>query len=333
MTTPPPLPSTPGAESSRRLQTLGPIGFVGAGAVGGALARALAARGARVVAITAAHAPSAAAVAADIPGCQPLPDVAAVVAASTLVFLAVPDDALAPLDAALRWQPAQTVVHLSGARGAAALPHASAAGAGVAALHPLMLFPRPPLAGPAALARLAGCTWSLTTDDAVVASRLESLVTALAGHLVRLAEDDRVPYHIAAVLASNYVVVLLGAAMGIWERFGIAPRPALDALLPLVRASVDNLATLGPVQALTGPVARGDATTIAAHLDWLAANATAAPPSEPAASAGQAAGGGDPLRAAYIALAQLAIPLALARGTLSEPAAEALRTLLREADA
>jgi predicted short-subunit dehydrogenase-like oxidoreductase (DUF2520 family) len=312
------------ADDQASLDVLGPFGFIGVGAAGGALARALAARGAWVAAVTARNAASAAVVAASIPQCRALPDAAAVANAVDIIFLAVPDDALAKLDAGLSWRPEQTIVHVSGAQGIEALPHALACGAGVAALHPLMLFARPPLDATAALARLAGCTWALEASDPAVAGRMAALVAALDGHVVRLTGADRVPYHVAAVLISNYVVALLGAAVELWERFGVPPQTALDALIPLLRATVDNLAAFGPVRALTGPIARGDVGTVAAHLAWLNM-----PPLPPLSALGEEPGERASLLAAYRALAQLAIPLALSQGTLSESAAQALRVALR----
>ncbi len=301
------------------LTALGRVGFIGAGAVASTLARALALRGAAVVGVTARESERAATLAASLPNAISERDAAAVIAGADMIFLAVPDDALTALDAALAWRPTHSVIHLSGARGAAALAHATASGAAVAALHPLLSFPSPAADGHAALARLAGCTWALETPDARLAGKLEALVAALGGRTVRLRAADRAPYHLAAVLASNYVVVLLGAAVALWQDFGVEPPIALDALLPLLRSAVENLAAVGPARALTGPLARGDVSTVAAHLAWLVQqeSATAARHVDAAA-----------LDAAYRALAELAIPLALARGTLSEQGAQALRALL-----
>jgi predicted short-subunit dehydrogenase-like oxidoreductase (DUF2520 family) len=305
---------------------LGAVGFVGAGSLGTSLALALAARGAHIVSVTARRPERAASVAARIPGCSALPDAASVAASADLVLLAVPDDAILTLDAALPWRPGQTAVHFSGARGTSALERAAASGAHVAALHPLMIFPREAPDAAAALGRLAGCTWALTAGDPATTDRLESLVAALGGTVIRLREAERVPYHLAAVLSSNYVVALLGAAVAIWGRFGVDPRTALDALLPLLRASVENLATLGPASALAGPVARGDAGTVSAHLAWLEQLAASAPGGP--GDAPDAAFDPDALLAAYRDLARLAIPLARARGTLSDSAAESLLRLL-----
>lgn len=309
------------------LAALGPIGFVGAGAAGGALARALAARGGQVAVVAGRQRAGADAVAASIPGCRAVDDPAEVLARAAIIVLAVPDDTIVSLDATLAWGAHHTVAHLSGAHGIESLNNAHAAGAGVAALHPLMLFPRPAPDAATVLARLAGCAWALETSGVEAAARMETLVAALGGHVIHIDGAARVPYHLAAVLASNYVVALVGAAVGLWGRFGVDTDTALAALLPLIRASVESLDRLGPVSALTGPVARGDIGTVAAHLAWLADHAGEAPAPKMADRAVplNLAALGD----AYRALGRLAIPLAHARGALDDATAQALDELLR----
>ncbi len=309
------LPSSP-------LDSLGRIGVIGAGAAGAALARMLATRGAEVVAVASRAPERAATLAAALPGAAAVtPE--RLVRACDLIFLAVPDDAIAPLAAALPWRAGQGAIHLSGAKDAAALGAVSAAGAHPAALHPLMTFARAPLDTPvvALLERVAGCTWALEADDAGLAAALARIVAVLDGRVVRLAAGDRVPYHIAAVLASNYVVALIGAAVALWEGFGVGGDEALRALLPLLRGAVENLSGVGLPDALSGPVARGDAGTIAAHLAWLDAH-TADRAGSPELAA---------LRDAYVALARLALPLGRAKGTLDVATAERLARLLAAA--
>jgi predicted short-subunit dehydrogenase-like oxidoreductase (DUF2520 family) len=85
-----------------------------------------------------------------------------------------------------------------------------------------------------------------------------------------LVAAGRLPvYHAGAVLASNAVVAVVDAAVSLLERAGFEHAAALHALEPLTRAAVDNVFRLGPERALTGPVARGDVTTIARHLTAL----------------------------------------------------------------
>jgi predicted short-subunit dehydrogenase-like oxidoreductase (DUF2520 family) len=78
-------------------------------------------------------------------------------------------------------------------------------------------------------------------------------------HPVEVADQDRAAYHAAASIASNFLVTLEAAA----ERLAATAGVERDLLVPLVRASVENWATLGPLRALTGPVARGDDATVA----------------------------------------------------------------------
>lgn len=305
------------ADVENALGALGRVGFIGTGAVGSALARALAAKGAHVAHVASLHGESAQELADVVPGAHVSASPAEVVAGADLVVLAVPDDAIASLAGSLPWRAGRAVLHLSGAKPASVLAPAEASGARIAALHPLMTFPRLPLDTPIAtlLARLAGCTWALDCPDLTLAAQIEALVTALGGRAIRIGEAQRVPYHISGVLASNYVAVLLGAAAQLWEGFGGAPDEALRVLLPLLRATVENLERVGLPDALTGPLARGDAGTIAAHLAWLDAHA-----------------GDDPrlaaLRDAYAALGRLALPIARTRGTLSPDAAARLEELL-----
>ena len=82
---------------------------------------------------------------------------------------------------------------------------------------------------------------------------------------------DRAAYHAAACIASNHLVALLGQV----ERVGATAGVPLEAYLDLVRATVDNVAALGPAAALTGPAARGDGATIDRHLAALARRASA----------------------------------------------------------
>ncbi|WIG60570.1 MAG: hypothetical protein OJF49_003318 [Ktedonobacterales bacterium] len=303
---------------SSDLSTLGRVGVIGAGAVGSALARTLAAGGARMTAVAARDQAHAAALAAVLPGQVIATTAVEVVAAADLVLLAVADDAITPLAQTLPWRPDQAAVHLSGAKHTGALAAAQERGARIAALHPLMTFPRLPLDTPVAalLARMAGCVWALDCDDAALREDLEAMVAALDGQVVRLRAENRIPYHISGVLMSNYVAALAGAAVQLWGAFGVERDEALRALLPLLRATVESLATSGLPAALTGPLARGDVGTVAAHLDWLR-------------DAAETNAEGAALLDAYRALGLLALPLARAKGALTPEAAAALEALLR----
>jgi predicted short-subunit dehydrogenase-like oxidoreductase (DUF2520 family) len=114
--------------------------------------------------------------------------------------------------------------------------------------------------GGAGRRRLAG-SWC-AVDGSL---RLEKIALTLGMRPFRLDAANRVRYHAAACVASNHLVALLGQV----ERLAAHAGVPFDALLPLVRGTVENVDELGPAAALTGPVARGDDETIARHIDAL----------------------------------------------------------------
>ena len=308
------------------------VGVVGAGAVGSTLARVLSERGIRVRAVAAGHLAHAEALADSLPaGMTVAASPEEVARLCSLVFLAVPDAAVESLASSLPWHSGQSVVHLSGARSTGALAAAGERGAHVAALHPLMTFPSISLEPPVSLLldRLRGCYWALESDSPPLFEQLRQMVEALDGHVLVLHAGSRVPYHMGAVFASNYVVAALGAACALWETFGTPREEALEALLPLLRGAVESLEQHGLPLALSGPVARGDAGTVAAHLDWLERQREKAPPDP---GKGEDVGGVTAMVAAaadaYRSLARLALLLAIQKGTLSSEQEAAMRALL-----
>ena len=160
------------------------------------------------------------------------------------VLLCVPDAEIARAAACVL--PGLLVGHCSGATGLRELaPHEAFS------LHPLMT-----VTDEGADFAGAGATIAGTTNRAL--DLAAELAHALGMRPVRVAESDRPAYHAAASIASNFLVTLEAAA----ERIAGAAGVERDQLVPLVRATVENWARLGPERALTGPVARGDEATI-----------------------------------------------------------------------
>jgi predicted short-subunit dehydrogenase-like oxidoreductase (DUF2520 family) len=302
------------------------VGIIGAGAVGNALLAALGARGAaaglRAVVVASRTFTHARAAAARVEGCEALDSLDALAARCDLVFIATSDDAIQPVAEAVAWRRGQAVAHLSGAQGVAPLAAAAARGALVAALHPLMTFPRALRGAPAAqiLSRLAGASWALECANATLAARLTRFIAALEGHVITLTDQDRAPYHLSGVLASNYLVTLLGAATDLWAGWGVGREDALRALLPLARATIENLEAVGLPAALTGPIARGDVGAVRIHEEWLHAHTTT----------GEGGEKGVALRDAYSSLGRLTLPLAREKGALDAAAIEAMRRALTD---
>ena len=188
-----------------------------------------------------------------------------------LVIVAVPDDLIAETVEGLVHQeafgPGQWVAHLSGAAGLGVLAPVRAAGARPLAIHPLQTFPD--VAG--GIDRIPGSFMAVTAHDPEGYLIGERLADDLMTRSFRLADDDRGLYHAAAVFASNYLVGVSAIAKELFALSGV-PDPVL-AMLPLQRATLDNVERLGPEEALTGPAVRGDATTVDRNLAALHASA------------------------------------------------------------
>lgn len=173
-----------------------------------------------------------------------------------LLVIAAPDASVREIATAVRPDPRTVIAHLAGSLGLDVLgDHARPA-----AIHPLVSLPDPETGA----RRLASGAWFAVAGDPLV----QRAVTDLGGRFLNIADGDRTVYHAAAAVASNHLVALLGQVERLAARIGVP----LDAYLDLVRASVDNVAELGPAAALTGPVARGDWDTVARHLHGLPAD-------------------------------------------------------------
>jgi predicted short-subunit dehydrogenase-like oxidoreductase (DUF2520 family) len=245
------------------------VGIVGAGRVGAPLGAALAAAGHEIVAASGVSAASVRRIRQFLPTAAVLPP-DEVAARARLVILSVPDDALAGLVAGLAGTgalgPGQLIAHTSGAHGLGVLAPAVVAGARPLALHPAMTF-----AGtPRDLDRLReGVSFGVTApaDLRPLATRL---VADLGGVVEWIPEERRPLYHAALAHGANHLVTLVNEAMDRLRDAGVTdPARVLD---PLLRAALDNTLRLGDA-ALTGPVSRGDAGTVARHLAILGATA------------------------------------------------------------
>jgi predicted short-subunit dehydrogenase-like oxidoreductase (DUF2520 family) len=282
------------------------VGLVGTGRVGSVLAAALAAAGHRIVAATGGSPDSVDRAARLLPG-VPLRPADEVAARAELVLVAVPDDVLEPLVAGLAelgaWRPGQLVVHTSGAHGVGVLAPAALAGARTVAMHPAMTF-----TGAAGdLDRLAGTTFGVTTEHPAAA---RALVADVGGELVEVGEADRPLYHAGLVVGANHLVTLVNEAADLLARAGVAD-PA-QVLSPLLHAALENALRSGDA-ALTGPVSRGDAGTVAGHLRVLGQRAPDAVPG-------------------YAAMARLTAGRALAAGRITPSQAAPLVDVLAEAE-
>jgi predicted short-subunit dehydrogenase-like oxidoreductase (DUF2520 family) len=212
------------------------VAIVGRGRAGNALAAALRAAGLAVI--------------------GPLGRGAAAPGADA-VLLCVPDAEISSAAAAVEIGP--PVGHCSGATRLDVLaPHAAFS------LHPLMTFagavetPRLECAGAVDPRRVVGAGAAIAGSTPQTLALARALAGTLGLHPIEVAAEDRVAYHAAASIASNFLITLEAAA----ERLAATAGLERQLLLPLVRATIENWGQLGPERALTGPVARADEQTI-----------------------------------------------------------------------
>lgn len=152
--------------------------------------------------------------------------------------------------------PGAIVFHCSGALRSAALQPAVLHGAVVASVHPIRSF-----AAPEHVANDFAGTYCGAEGDPRALDVLNEGFSAVGAQMVPVNADFKIIYHSAAVFACNYLVTLLDVAQQAYVKSGIPADVALKLMEPLVRETVDNVFRLGPADALTGPIARGDLAT------------------------------------------------------------------------
>ncbi len=223
-----------GSDSDDRVHTPGFV-IVGPGRAGGSFASALQRAGWRLDAILGRGAN--------------LTDLAHT---SEVILLTVPDDHIAEVAAAIGVGEA-AIVHVSGAKGLDVLgPHTRRA-----SIHPLVSLPD---ATTGAARLLEGGTFAVAGDT--IANRI---VAVLGGRAIEVADESRSRYHATAAIAANHLVVLCAQVERLADGLGIP----VDAYWDLMATTLDNVRAAGAVSSLTGPAARGDVSTLKAHLEAL----------------------------------------------------------------
>lgn len=291
------------------------IAIIGAGRAGTALGAALAAVGYSVTAVASRRLETAEALAARL-SCLAVAQPEDAARRAEVVWITTPDRAIGTvagvIAAAGGFSPGQHVFHASGALSADILAPARKKGAHAASIHPLQS-----LTSETRPSDLRGCSFALEGDEEAL-PLARRMVSDLGGEVLPLRAQDKMLYHAAASITSNYLVVLLELAVRLLEKCGVQRGNGTSALIPLAEGTLANIERLGVRDALTGPLARGDVVTVRGHTDALRSI--------------------DDREAAdlYARLGRCAVGLARTRGDISPEVAvileQELRSLLKGAD-
>ena len=243
------------------------IGFVGAGKVATAFGRYLHARGLAISGYYDRHEDKRrhASERTGSRACRRATEVAEI---SDVLLITTRDDQIVGACQDLVGQGAicneHLVGHMSGAHASLILQDAAGQGAAIFSLHPLQAFAEEEKA----LSDLPQTYFSIEGTDQRL-SAIEEIMTAAGNPYFRLLPENKRLYHLSACIFSNYLVTVMAGGMEALAHSGIPPEKGFAAMLPLIQGTIDNIARIGPAKALTGPIGRGDVTTIEQHLEAL----------------------------------------------------------------
>lgn len=245
------------------------ISILGAGKVGTALGRVFA-RAGRPIGEIASRRRASAEQARAIIGAGRAVDGLEALDPVEILMVAVSDDALPELAERLARSPAvgpgAIVFHCSGAVASSVLAPLAGRGARIASVHPVKSF-----TDPMRDAESFAGTWCGIEGDPEAVEVLTVLFEGVGARLFPITGEQKLTYHAANVFLCNYLVPLIEAGLACYRRAGVPRQVAVQAVEPLMRATIENALKHGPAQALTGPIARGDHRVVAEQMQALKA--------------------------------------------------------------
>jgi predicted short-subunit dehydrogenase-like oxidoreductase (DUF2520 family) len=283
------------------------IAIIGCGTVGSAIGKLLRAGGYRICGVATSNIETAQR-AAEVTGSERYSDSPSeIVPRGEIVFITTPDDLIESVCVEISkrggFQKDSVVIHCSGALSSEILASARACGANVATLHPLQSF----ASVDQAVSLMPGSFCTIEGDENSL-SIVRKIVEDLGGIVLEITAEKKTLYHAAAVAASNYLVTLIHLAFELDRAAGLDSDTSLNALLPLIKGTLDNIGKKGIPEALTGPIARGDVATVSAHLKAMEKDTPGLLP-------------------LYRCLGLYTVDLAKAKGTISQKTADELTAL------
>lgn len=187
-----------------------------------------------------------------------------------VIMITAPDDMIKPtaVQIASIKEPigSKTFVHMSGVHSSNILMliKETHANTNLCSLHPLQAFANVQQA----LLDLKNTVFSIEGDK-LGRKCLSTIMKKCDNHYFLLEGENKVLYHAAACVVSNYLVTLMDHGLKLLEASGIDPQEGFEAMFPLIKGSLDNIRNLGTVDALTGPIARADVKTIRSHINAM----------------------------------------------------------------
>lgn len=223
-----------------------------------------------------------------------------------IIFLSVPDHKISELanqlsELEVNWT-GKYVIHNSGSQPLSALKSLSNKGAKTASMHPIQTFHKGD-----DQSRFKDINISLVGDEAV-AKWLYSIIKMMGAKALHIDDKQKQAIHLSAVMASNYLVVLLNVAEDILKQNGVDQ--SIELLKPLIDQTLANIYKKGGSNSLTGPISRGDSSSVKSHLNKL----------RELKSADQI----------YRVLGKKAIEIAISNNNLSKESADLLLNILSE---
>ena len=156
------------------------------------------------------------------------------------------------------------VIHCSGVTSLSSLNSITNLGGKIGAFHPLQTFPRKNL--PENI--LQGITFAIDSKS-TINDLLKSIANKLSSKTITLDPKDRALYHASATMACGFITSIINLSIQMWKDFPGGKETALESLEPLIQTTFNNVKQIGPIQAYTGPIARGDLATIWSHLEAI----------------------------------------------------------------
>lgn len=244
------------------------VGIVGCGRMGTALAKTLRDRGYAIAGVSSLHLESAIRL-AGICGVSEATDRPwEITRKADVVFLTTPDGVIESVCESISRQDGflteAIVLHCSGAHASTILSSSRESGASIGSMHPLQSFASVDFSqNPFKGIRIA------IEGDAKAVSAAVQMAMDLESLPLRIVTEGKPLYHASAVVASNFLVTLMGVAFRLIQQAGVPPEEAFAVLKPLIEGTLSNIDRVGVHQALTGPVVRGDVQTVETHIQAI----------------------------------------------------------------